>query len=178
MPGVGSDGRYVHSSGGPYSFEGFVVDELVPYIDANYRTWREPAARAVGGISRGGVWALEISMRHQDLFGIAGGHSPALALNRPLPQYDPFLLIDEGVEGLRFYLDAGDGDWARAGAIRLRNALEEAGADVTYEVHTGGHVDELWAGGVPDYIAFYSETWPVSYEALPAWRPTETEPLP
>ncbi|MGC9348717.1 MAG: alpha/beta hydrolase [Anaerolineae bacterium] len=178
MPGVGSDGRYVHSSGGPNSFEGFVVDELVPYIDGKYRTWREPAGRAAGGISRGGVWALEIAMRHQDLFGIVGAHSPALALNRPLPQYDPFLLLQEDIDGLRFYLDAGDSDWARAGAIRLRNALEEVGADVTYEVHAGGHVDELWQNGIPDYVAFYSRTWPLSYEALPAWTAADTALVP
>jgi enterochelin esterase-like enzyme len=146
-------------------------------VDRTYRTWREPAGRAVGGISRGGVWALEIAMRHQDLFSIVGGHSPALALNRPLPQYDPFLLIDQeqGVSGLRFYLDGGDRDWARAGAIRLRDRLLAADADVTYEVHTGGHVDELWRSAVPDYLKFYTKTWPSTYRALPWWQPPEGE---
>lgn len=171
MPGVSSDGLYVNSSGGPGSFEGMVVDELVPFVDATYRTWRDPVGRAVGGISRGGVWALEIGMRHQDLFSIIGGHSPALALNRPLPQYDPFLLADEDVSDLRFYLDGGNADWARAGAIRLRDKLLSVDADVTYEVHDGGHVDELWRGAVPDYLAFYTATWPPRYSALPWWGP-------
>jgi enterochelin esterase-like enzyme len=170
LPGVGSDGRYVHSSGGDSSFEGFVVNELVPYVDATYRTITEPQGRAVGGISRGGVWALEIAMRHQELFGSVGGHSPALSLNRPLPQYDPYLLARQDVSGLRFYLDAGNLDWASTGTIRLRDVLLEAGADVTYQVHTGGHVDALWESGIPDYIAFYSAAWPSSYAALPAWE--------
>ncbi len=169
MPGVSQDGLYVNSSGGDYSFEGFVANELVPRIDSLYRTVRDPSGRAVGGISRGGVWALEIAMRHQDLFGAVGAHSPALALNRPLPQYDPYLLAREGVRGLRVYLDAGDGDWSRAGTIRLRDLLLELDADVIYEMHTGGHIDELWSSGIPDYLAFYARYWPPSYEALPQW---------
>lgn len=175
LPGVSQDGRYVNSSGGSGSFEGTVIDELVPHIDGTYRTVRDPAGRAVGGISRGGVWALEIAMRHRDVFGAVGGHSPALALNRPLPQYDPFLLAREGTDGLRFYLDAGDADWANAGTIRLRDLLLELGADVTYDNHIGGHVDPLWSSGIPDYLTFYTATWPPSYGALAHWTPPEQD---
>ncbi len=169
MPGVGSEGLFVNSSGGDNSFEGMVVGELVPRIDATYRTWRLPLARAVGGISRGGVWALEIALRHQDVFGIVGGHSPALALNRPLPQYDPFKLGAGEVVNLRFYLDAGDQDWARASTISFRDFLMALGISVTYQVHEGGHVDALWSSGIADYLLFYAETWPRTYELLPLW---------
>jgi enterochelin esterase-like enzyme len=173
MPGVDKDGLYVNSSGGAGSFEGFVVQELIPLIDAQYRTWRVPEGRAVGGISRGGVWALEIAMRHQDVFGRVGGHSPALALNRPLPQYDPYRLASGDLSGLKFYLDAGDGDWARAGAISLRDLLLDKGLSVTYQVHEGGHVDEMWQLALPDYLTFYTQSWPNSYEALPTWSPSK-----
>jgi enterochelin esterase-like enzyme len=169
MPGVGSEGLFVNSSGGSNSFEGMVVDELVPHIDATYRTWQAPEARAVGGISRGGVWALEIALRHQDLFSIVGGHSPALALNRPLPQYDPFRLAAEGGVNLRFYLDAGDRDWASAGTQSFRDLLIELGIPVIYQQHEGGHVDALWSSGISDYLLFYAATWPRTYDALPQW---------
>lgn len=178
LPGVGSDGLYVNSSGGAWSFEGMFVDELLPLVDQTYRTWRDPAARAIGGISRGGVWSLEIALRHQDLFSIAGGHSPALALNRPMPQYDPFLLAKEGTTGMRIYLDAGSLDWARASTLQFYDVLVEHGADVTYQVHEGGHVDALWRGGLVDYIDFYTLTWPRSFDDLPLWEgpPVVTTP--
>jgi len=175
LPGVSRDGLYVYSSGGDHSFEGFVANELVPAIDAAYRTIPTASSRAVGGISRGAVWALEIALRHQDLFGSVGAHSPALAPNRPLPQYDPFRLVQEGVSSLRIYLDAGDGDWTRAATIQLRNDLQKLEADVTYEVHTGRHVDALWRGAIPDYIAFYSALWPGSYDELPEWALAATQ---
>lgn len=169
MPGVGSEGLFVNSSGGTNSFEGMVVNELIPHIDASYRTWRAAEARAVGGVSRGGVWALEIALRHQDLFSIVGGHSPALSLNRPLPQYDPFRLVADGQVSLRFYLDAGDRDWARAGTISFRDLLVELDLPVVYQVHEGGHVDDLWRSGIGDYLLFYADTWPKSYHDLPIW---------
>jgi len=177
LPGASSDGRYVYSSGGDGSFEGMMVNELVPLIDQSYRTVRTPAGRAIGGISRGGVWSLEIALRNQGIFGSVGAHSPALALNNPLPQYDPFLLIRESAPQIRIYLDAGDLDWARASTLSLFDKLVEVGADVRYDVHTGGHVDDLWKGGILDYMAFYTAIWPTSYESLPAWAPMlDTQP--
>lgn len=170
LPGVENpDGLFVNSSGGPNSFEGMIVGELLPRIDENYRTIREPWARAIGGISRGGVWALEIGLRYPDLFSILGGHSPALALNRPYPAYDPYTLARNGAPGQRIYLTGGDGDWARAGAISLRDLLSETGADVTYQLHEGGHVDALWSLGLPDYVTFYTSSWPATAELLPQW---------
>lgn len=174
MPGVSSDGLYVNSSGGSNSFEGMFVDELIPAVDEAYRTWQGREGRSIGGISRGGVWALEIALRHAEFFGAVGAHSPALALNRPLPQYDPFVLVQEGPPDLRFYLNAGDADWARASTIRLRDLLLEKEADVVYQVHEGSHVDALWHRALPDSLAFYTSTWSPSFEALPVWRGSQS----
>jgi S-formylglutathione hydrolase FrmB len=110
---------------------------------------------------------LEIALRHQDIFGIVGAHSPALSLNRPLPQYDPFLLVKEDISGLRFYLDAGNTDWARVSTVKLRDTLIELGADVMYHEHIGAHVDGLWQMGLEDYVDYYALKWPRSFEELP-----------
>jgi enterochelin esterase-like enzyme len=174
MPGAGTDGLYVHSSGGDWSFEGMLVNELLPLVDSAYRTLRAPEGRAIGGISRGGVWSLEIALRHQDVFGSVGGHSPALALNNPLPQYDPFLIIRNEKPRIRIYLDAGDLDWARTSTARLYESLVEMGADVRFDTHAGAHVDELWQGGMLDYVAFYTAIWPLTYDGLPIWTPPPT----
>jgi len=166
MPGVGKDGLYVNSSGGSASFEGMMIDELVPLIDTAYSTWADPSGRAVGGISRGGVWALEIALRHQDVFSIVGAHSPALALNRPLPQYDPFLLATQDVTSLRFYLDAGDKDWSRTTTMQFDELLKNQGVDVIYQTHEGGHTDALWSSAMSDYIDYYTLTWPRTFDEL------------
>ncbi len=176
LPGVtNSNGRYVHSSGGSGSFEGMLVEELLPQIEAEYRVWQVPEGRAIGGISRGGIWSLEIGMRNPQLFMSVGGHSPALSVNTPPRVYDPFYLAQTGLPGQRVYLDTGDADWTRGGTQQLRDVLLEHGAQVVYETHPGAHIDELWSGALPSYLAFYSEIWPTQVMFLPQWDPPEPE---
>lgn len=168
MPGVvNPHGMYINSSGGDFSFEGMLVNELLPLVDETYRTWQAPEGRALGGISRGGVWALEIGFRHPELFGKVGGHSPALAVNYPLPAYDPFRLLDSVDPRQRIYLSAGTQDWARGSTITLRDRLQEQGLEVGYQTHEGAHVDALWRLGLPEYLSFYTGDWPRSVEDLP-----------
>ena len=49
-------------------WEDFVVTELIPYIDARYRTIPIPAARGLAGHSMGGYGTMRIAMRHPGVF--------------------------------------------------------------------------------------------------------------
>lgn len=160
LPGANADGLYVNTSGGAGSFEEQLVNELIPHVDATFRTLQTRDARAIGGISRGAVWSLEIGFRHPDAFGAVGAHSPALSANRAPPAYDPFTLMDQpGVESLRIYLSAGDADWAREATQQLHQALDARGIANQFVVHAGAHVDPLWADHVSEYLAFYAAGW-------------------
>ncbi len=151
---------YVQTSGGDHSFEAQLVNDLLPHIDATYRTRAEREGRAIGGISRGGVWSLEIGFRHPDLFSSVGAHSPALSLNRAPQVYDPLHLVDDPrVATLHIYLDAGDADWARTGAEALHEALDERGISNWYIVHHGRHENQLWQENMAEYLAFYTAGW-------------------
>ncbi len=50
------------------NWEDFIVRELVPYIDAHYRTFPQAASRGLAGHSMGGYGALRIGMRHPEVF--------------------------------------------------------------------------------------------------------------
>ena len=154
------EGLFVRTSGGDFSVEGLIVNELIPYIDQHYRTWGTREGRAIGGISRGGVWSLEIAFRRPDLFGIVGAHSPALTVNYPLPTYDPFNLVAQSaVDSLRIWLDAGNTDWAWVGADRMHKTLMERGIPHEYAVGEGSHADDYWSRMLPVYLAFYTAAW-------------------
>ncbi len=153
---------YVGTSGGANSFEAQLVLELIPHIDATYRTWATRDGRALGGVSRGGVWSLETGFFHPDTFTAVGAHSPALELNRAPPAYDPFYLLDRpGVEALRLYLDAGNGDWARKETQQLHEAMDAQGLAHIYVVHQGTHTNALWSASLGEYLSFYSFRWPM-----------------
>jgi hypothetical protein len=51
------------------NWEDFMVQELVPYIDANFRTLPNRDSRAITGIFMGGYGALRFGMKHPDVFG-------------------------------------------------------------------------------------------------------------
>lgn len=66
--------QYINSSAvGRY--EDHIIQELVPYVDENYRTLAECNARAVVGKSSGGYGAIILAMRHPETFGIMASHS-------------------------------------------------------------------------------------------------------
>lgn len=54
--------------GGPPMYETFVTEQLIPLVDANFRTMPVRAQRAVIGESMGGYGAMMLAARHPDLF--------------------------------------------------------------------------------------------------------------
>jgi S-formylglutathione hydrolase FrmB len=68
---------------GPPMYETFVIDQLIPLIDANYRTIANRAHRAIAGISMGGYGAMMLAADHPDLFGYAASLSGAVDTNLP-----------------------------------------------------------------------------------------------
>jgi len=62
------------------AFEHVLVDELIPFIDANYRTIADQKHRAMAGLSMGGLQTHNITLAHLDTFshiGIFSGGSIA-----------------------------------------------------------------------------------------------------
>lgn len=60
------------------NWEDFIVNDLVSFIDANYRTLNESKYRGIAGFSVGGYGALNIAMKHPDVFGSVWAISPGL----------------------------------------------------------------------------------------------------
>ncbi len=56
-------------------WESFVLDELIPTIEARFRVAKGPAHRAVFGHSSGGYAALVHAMKHGDRWGAVASHS-------------------------------------------------------------------------------------------------------
>ncbi len=51
------------------NWEDFMVQDLVPYIDANFRTLPNRDSRGIAGDFMGGYGAIRFGMRHPDIFG-------------------------------------------------------------------------------------------------------------
>lgn len=66
-------------------FETFLSCELISYMDSNYKTIKKNSARGISGVSMGGHGAILLSLKHPDIFEIAGSSSGALDI---LPFYN------------------------------------------------------------------------------------------
>jgi len=163
LPRGDVNGSYGNTSGGAGSWEQVMIEELIPYVDTVYNTLGSKEGRAIGGISRGAVWALEIAFRNPDLFSAVGGHSPALAVSLAGPAFDPIDLAQtdqaQALRGTRIYLDAGDRDWALQQAAELHAILDEQGVPNTFVVGRGTHVADYWTSQLEAYVGFYGSTF-------------------
>jgi S-formylglutathione hydrolase FrmB len=57
-------------------WEDFISQELVAWVDANYRTLASSDGRGIAGHSMGGYGAIMLAMRHPDVFGALYAMSP------------------------------------------------------------------------------------------------------
>ncbi len=62
-------------SPGSGRYQTYICDELVPWVDASYRTLDAPAHRGVSGKSSGGFGAMVLGMLRPDLFGGIATHA-------------------------------------------------------------------------------------------------------
>lgn len=77
MPGVG-DSWYANSAGDARArYEDAIVRDLIPHIDAKYRTLAGWHGRAVAGLSMGGFGAMKFALRYPQLFAFAASFSGA-----------------------------------------------------------------------------------------------------
>ena len=60
---------------GTGNYHSYLCDEVVPFVDDNYRTLRSPASRAITGKSSGGFGAMITPMLRPDLFGALATHA-------------------------------------------------------------------------------------------------------
>ncbi|WP_433332292.1 alpha/beta hydrolase [Spirillospora sp. CA-294931] len=66
--------QYVDSPG-TGRYHSYLCDEIVPWVDANYRTLNAPEHRAISGKSSGGYGAMITPMLRPDLFGALATHA-------------------------------------------------------------------------------------------------------
>ena len=71
-------------TGQPSLFEQVVVNDLIPMVDATYRTISDKDHRAMAGLSMGGGQTLQITLAHLDKFSWIGAFSSPLRAGQDL----------------------------------------------------------------------------------------------
>jgi enterochelin esterase-like enzyme len=137
-----------------------VEQSLIPWVDENYRTIPDRTHRAIGGLSRGGAWAIHLGLSHPELFSAVGVHSGFVFHSDVQPLYLWLYNMPEGMVP-RISVDIADGD--RPEITESATWLEEVLTrfDIPHEWHmyVGEHEESYWKLHLEDYMLWYTMEW-------------------
>jgi enterochelin esterase-like enzyme len=71
-------GWYNNSKDSTMPVEDVIIKDLVPYIDANYRTINKRESRAIEGMSMGGYGSLHLGFKYPEMFGVVSSIAPSI----------------------------------------------------------------------------------------------------
>lgn len=145
------------------AYADFVVDKVIPYIDANYNT---NSIRGIAGSSSGGIESFYIGMEHMDKFRYIGAISPAFLLydkatwSEYLSKFD----FSDKDKLPRIYFFNGNSkkdsleQELYPNAVAMQGWLEEKGYDgsllKTVVDDDARHNEIFWAVYFPESLAF------------------------
>jgi enterochelin esterase family protein len=130
----------------------FFVNELVPYIDANYKTKVDPKERLVLGDSYGGNISALISYNHPQVFGLCGLHSAAFQPNN----YEAYNLIINGpVKDINWCSIWGTYEGLYPNMRSFRDFLISASYELDWLERPEGHSWGLWRASIDRMLQYF-----------------------
>ncbi len=139
-------------------FGDVVAKELLPHVDANFRSLSEKTYRAIGGLSRGAAWSVRIGFEHYEIFSKVGAHS------LPLFKFDvghiQTWLTEIPEEDLPlFYIDIGRDDPEWQSAQSFANQLDQNAVPHEWYLFNNGHSESYWSAHLTQYLRWYARDW-------------------
>lgn len=124
----------------------FLVEELKPWVDCNFRTLGGPDSTAVMGSSLGGVVSFYLAWQYPEVFGMAACMSSTFGWRDDLRER----VATEAKRPVRFYLDSGwphdNYEVTRDLRTRLAQRGYEQGRDLFYLAFPEAmHSERFWA---------------------------------
>lgn len=138
-PAAPNAGRGGGAFGG--AFPESLVNDVVPYIDRNYRVIPNKDSRAIAGLSMGGGHSLAASNAHPDVFSYVG----VFSMGTSADVSDRLAALKNA--GVKFYYvgHGKDDPVVRvAQGQNLAAQLEKVGINYHYNESTGGHTWANW----------------------------------
>jgi enterochelin esterase family protein len=133
------------------AFAGFIAEELVPLIDARFRTAPSPKFRAIMGTSLGGLNAAWIGYKFPHVFGNLAIHSPAFWFRDAILDY---YKQSERLP-LTIYMATGTVNDAQEHTRLMREILLQKGYTLEYQEYHESHSWGLWSGLIDDPLRFF-----------------------
>ncbi len=183
----GGTGWYTNGVGSKVRWEDYIMDDLVPYVDAHYRTLQDQGRMAVAGLSMGGYGAISLGLKYHENFSFAASFSGVLGITERTDDQlkdegDEFVdsvndafgpagssgraagdlkrLLDITVAERPFlYLDCGTEDALLPDSRRFSELLQAKHFPHEYRERPGIHGWFLWDHQIQEALRVLAEQW-------------------
>ena len=141
----------------------FLLEEMIPELEKNYKLKSDPQSRAIGGISSGGICAWTVAWERPDAFGKVLSHVGSFTNIRGGHVY-PAIIRKTERKPIRVFLQEGSndldnlhGNWPLANQ-EMAAALKFAKYDYKFEYGDGGHNGKHGGAILPDSLRWLWRT--------------------
>ena len=158
-------------------YETYMTTELIPAIDAKYKTRPQKNSRAIAGLSMGGHGALFLAIKHQNLYGAVGSICGAVDIrpfhnNWDLPKrlgsyttnkinWDNNTVINMVPlllgKSLRIIFDCGVNDFFYAVNKQLHEEMLRRNIPHDFIVRPGEHDVSYWRNAIKYQMVFFND---------------------
>lgn len=186
MPDANTGQRgYFNNPSDNWNYEDFFFEELMPYVEKNYRIKSQKRFRAISGLSMGGGGTFMYALHRPDLFSSAAPLSAYVgplsldqfkqqaermglsASQSELEEYfrnhNAISLIEDGdiekIKSVRWFIDCGDDDFLYEGNSLVHIAMRKKEIPHEYRVRQGGHTWTYWRESLPVVLKFISDAF-------------------
>ncbi len=132
-----------------------LIKDLIPFIDANFRTKADQEDRAMAGLSMGGAHTIHFGLTHPELFDYIGIFSIGLGLrDGDLASYEAEhdAALRQAAEDVDLvYYAMGNEDFLYASVEPTREMLSKYGIEHVYNESGGGHTWINWRRYLTDF---------------------------
>lgn len=138
-------------------FPNSLVNDVIPFIEENFRVIANSENRAIAGLSMGSMQTQITTMTNPELFQYIGCFSLGIHFNDQfgivsneilIPGYDKYL---ETMDNKLFYTGCGTEDFCYEGVQTLRAKLDEHNFEYVYNETGGGHTWANWRVYLADF---------------------------
>lgn len=185
-PGVGPASYYYDSPMmDSVRYETYMISELIPFVDKNYRTLAQKESRAITGLSMGGHGAMMLSAKHPELFVAAGTMSGVMNIDTDMwivpeefrnlrkegqkqmlgdinyhaPTFNSYTIVGLAEKihknNLALIIDCGVDDFLIHTNRQLRDILLWNKTPHEYIERPGAHTWEYWTEALPVHFLFF-----------------------
>lgn len=153
-----------YSSEGMAGFKKEMTQNIVPFIDDNYRTLTDAQNRAICGLSMGGGQSFYVGLESLEHFSSVGIFSSGIFGGIRNPSGSTFDAEKE-IPGLQsrsedfnkkldlFYISCGEGDMRIEHTKKAVAIMRESGLNVEFNTFPGDHEWQVWRKSLHDFAS-------------------------